>query len=423
MRRILFSLLFLSVSASAALADVGLDDLFRSLKQQDWVRAEEIAKTLDAGNGKGDILKAFAKSFETAQQGNCETAQQLSQLVIRANPGFLPAYEVLAGCLVKTGKREQASQLYQNLSNALPDGPEKDLAERRADALKPDLSPRLGFDLSIIPSSNTSRRTSRSETGNGGALSDESRAQDGVAIVGNVLLTKPIFNTGRMLSQISLKAGASYETITETTRPVLGVAWRNSWILSPKAILYATPFYEYTWSSGERFFDEAGFRAGGTYRFNASTTASLDASASIRNFNDDARDANFVSVRGSIAHILGPQNKLQLSANFAQNTADNDFFNVSIYSLNIEWQHLFENGFITSVGGQVGRREFDRLAPFTTDERADNFTSATIGLSHRNFSFKGIRPELTYTYTDQSSSDLFNDFDAHDFGVRLRVNF
>ena len=404
-------------------ANVRINDLFTALQQKEWQRAHQIAQTIDASHGKGDVLKAFTRSVEAANSSDCTTAKKLSQLVIRVTPGFLPAYEVFAGCLLKENKRAEASKLYQDLSNALPDGPDKELAQQRADALKPDLSPRFSFDLSVIPSSNTSRRTTRSETGNGGALSDESRAQDGVTLVGNILLTKPIFNSGRMLSQISLKVGASFYTVTEMTLPVVGISLRNTWSISSKASVYAAPFFEYTWSEGERFFNETGLRLGGFYRLDPTRTATFDATVSTRNFADDTRDGEFYSARAGLSHILNQNNKIQYSLLYAETTAEDDFFNTRIVSAGIEWQHLFENGFIISLGGQIGKREFDRFAPLTLENREDDFQSVMVGLSHKDLSLYGIRPELTYTYTNQSSNDLFSDFEAHDLGVRLRGNY
>ncbi len=408
------------VSASAS---PRLSDLFVLLKEKKWKEAKLIAVELDALNGKGDVLKAFSSSVQAVNSDDCKTAKQLSAIVIRVTPGFLPAYEVFASCLVREGKKVEAADLYKNLSNRLPDGPERKLAQKRSDALRPDLSPSLGFDLSIIPSSNTSRRTSRSNTGNGGALSEESRAQDGVTFIGNVQLRKPIFNNGRILTQVSLKAGASYDTITETTRPLAGVELRNTWLLSPKASVYAATFFDYTWTSGERFFNETGFRLGGTYQLDPARIFSIDASFSDRNFAEDSRDANVVFLKGGLTQIIDQNDKLQYSVNYGNTSAENDFFDVEFYSAGIEWQHLFEKGFISSVEGRIGERNFERLAPLTTQARKDRFSSVTLGVSHRDFSFHGIRPELTYTYTNQSSNDLFNDFEAHDVGVRLRAEY
>ena len=423
MRFSILLIVFIFVFSVQGFANPGLNNLFSALQQKQWEKAVVIASKLDAKHGKGDVLKAYAQSVQAINSGDCKTAPKLASLVIRTTPGFLPAYEVLTGCLLKNGKRAEASQLYQQLSNALPDGPDKEFAQKRADALKPNLSPRFGFDLSVIPSSNTSRRTTRSQTGNGGALSDESRAQDGVTILGNVTLTKPVFNNGRILTQVSLKAGAAYDTVTETTRPVVGISLRNTWLLSQKVSIYAAPFFEYTWSSGNRFFNETGLRFGGNYRLDPTITVSLDSTISSRNFIDDARDGEFYSAGASLSHILNQNNKIQYSLSYAENTAENDFFDLRIFSAGVEWQHLFENGFITSLGGRIGKREFDRLAPLTVEKREDDFRAITFGLSHKSFAFKGIRPELTYTYTDQSSNDLFNDFDAHDVGVRLRGNY
>jgi len=406
-----------------ALANISVNDIFIALKKKDWARAHEIAKILDASNGKGDVLRAFSRSVEASNMGDCETAKKLSVIVIRVSSGFLPAYEVLAGCLIQEGNRNAAANLYQDLSNVLPVGAQKELAQKRSDALRPDLSPRLGLDFSIIPSSNTSRRTSNTSTGNGGVLSDESRAQDGITFFGNILFSKPIFNDGHRLTQFTLKTGASYDTVTNITRPVLGGELRNTWNILNKHSIYAAPFYEYTWSGGERFFDEAGIRFGGVYQLDQSKTVLINANASKRNFANDEQDSNFGFVTATLLHVLDEDDKLQYSLNYGQNAADNDFFNIEFYSAGVEWQHLFENGLISSLEGRVGWRNFDRLAPLTIDNREDEFKSATVGLSHRDFAIYGIRPELTYTYTNQSSNDLFSDFEAHDLGVRLRANY
>lgn len=397
--------------------------LFDALGRKAWQEAREIARVIDAQNKNGDVILAFTDSVEAIDGGNCKTAEQLANFVISNSPGFLPAYDILAECLVKDGKKSQAAVLFQDLANSLRDGPEKEIAQRKADALRPDLSPRFALDFSIIPSNNTARRTERANIGNGGVLSAESRAQKGVSITGNVQLIKPIFKSKRLLSQVSIKLGGRYDTVREKVSPLVGIEARNTWLLSKSKSVYAAPFYEYTWSSGERFFDEYGLRFGGNLALDQTKQISTDFIISNRDFSEPGRDSTFMFASIASTSLIDENNRITFTGSAFDINSKNDFFNVADYSLGIELETAHQNGFITSLGGQIGTRRYDRNATLKTEERRDNYYSGSIGLSHKSFVFNGIRPEVVYTYTNQSSNDILDDFSAHDIGLKLKAIF
>lgn len=417
----LASLLF--TAGVLANTQTGYDALFGALDRKAWNEARNIAKNIDAQNARGDIILAFTDSVEALNTGNCKAAKQLSTLVIDNSPGFLPAYDILAQCLISEGSNQQASELYQNLANDLRDGAEKDIAQQKADRLKPDLSPRYLLDFSIIPSSNTSRRTERANIGNGGVLTAESRAQEGLSVSGSVQLIKPIFKSKRLLSQVSLKLGGRYDTVREKVSPLVGIETRNTWLLSNTKSVYAAPFYEYTWSSGDRFLDEYGLRFGSYTALDATHQFSTDFIVSRRDFASPGRDSTFIF--GSLTNtiLLNDSNRIKLTASAFDIDADNSFFNVSDYSFNVELETAHRNGFITSLGGVIGTRRYDRNATLLNEEREDTYYSASFGVSHQSFVFNQIRPELVYTYTNQSSNDVLDDFSAHDIGLKLKAAF
>ena len=400
-----------------------LSELFKALEKKAWPQARAIANEIDAKNQNGDIMLAFTDSVEAINNGNCTTAKELSNLVIDQTPGFLPAYDILAECLVKDGKQNQAALIFQDLANNLREGPEKEIAQRKANALRPDLSPRFTLDFSVIPSSNTARRTERATIGNGGVLSEESRAQDGVSINGSIQLIKPTFKSKRLLSQVSIKLGGRYDTIRKKVSPLVGIEARNTWLLSKTKSVYAAPFYEYTWNSGDRFFDEYGLRFGSNIALDQTKLLSTDFIISNRDFAEPGRDATFIFGAISNTFLINENNRVKLTGSAFDINSENQFFNVSDYSLNVELETAHENGFITSLGGQIGTRRYDRTATLTTQEREDNYYSANIGFSHKALTFGGVRPEIVYTYTNQSSNDVLNDFAAHDIGLKFKANY
>lgn len=400
-----------------------LSELFKALEKKAWPQAREIANEIDAKNQNGDIMLAFTDSVEAINNGNCTTAKELSNLVIDQTPGFLPAYDVLANCLIVEGQQSKASSLYQSLADNLREGPEQEIAQRKADNLKPDLSPSLAFDFSITPSTNTSRRTSRTTIGNGGVLTDDSRAQDGVTISSGIQLIKPIFNSHRMLSQVSLKLGGRYNTVTSTVLPLVGGEIRNTWLLSNKTSVYAAPFYEYTWRSGDRFFDEYGLRLGGNFILDQTKQLSVNFIISERDFTDTGRDSTFLLANLNQTTLIDERNRINYTFTALDIDSDNPFFNIRDYSAGIELETAHENGFITSLGGIVGTRKYDRNASATSEIQSDDYYSISFGLSHSKIVFNKIRPEVVYNYTNQSSNNLLDDFSAHDIGLKLKANY
>lgn len=409
--------------ATPANAETTIALLFDKIQNKEWQKARVIAKELDAQKEQGDVFLAFADSMEAANRGDCTTAKQLASIVIQSTPGFLPAYDVLAGCLVSEGKYNEASQLYQDLSNQLRDGPEKEIAQNKANSLKPNLSPTVAVDFSITPSSNTSRRTSNTTTGNGGILTKASRAQRGITALGSIKLSKPIFKSKRLLSQVSLKIGGQYNTVTKTLLPSIGTELRNTWFLSNNKSIYAAPFYEYTWQSGERFYDETGLRFGSSVAFDERNLFSSNFVISKRNFLNKGADSTLLYAALDYTVLINQNNKLKLYGTFTDINADDIFFNLTEYSIGAELEHHFESGLITSIASTIGTRQYDRSAALTFESQEDTYYSTSIGFSHQKFTIGEIRPEIVYTYTNQRSNDLFYDFSAHDIGLKLKANY
>ena len=89
-----------------------------------------------------------------------------------------------------------------------------------------------------------------------------------------------------------------------------------------------------------------------------------------------------------------------------------------------EWEHRFKSGFITNLGAGGSIRRYEGDAPLTNEAQENKQAYARIGVSHKKFSYKNIRPELTlHTATRQWSNDVFSRYIAHDAGVGVKGAF
>ncbi|MEE9375917.1 MAG: surface lipoprotein assembly modifier [Rhizobiaceae bacterium] len=432
--RILYALLFLFAltlmsafthsfaQANADTKTATLEMLFSNLKRGQWAEADRVAQLLDQKNHRGSVHFKFSRSVQLAARNSCTRAAVLSQEIIAEAPLFRPAYDVLARCLLRDKRRSSASNLYKRLANHLQDGPERDAILARANSLSPDYSPSYSFEFDLLPSSNINKATSATNIG-GLTITQASRQKPGVAISAYGKLTKPVFITDRLLSNVSLKLGGTYDSVSKDFFPSARIESRTRWLLDEKQSVYISPFFEQTLRNKKHFLRQFGMGVGFTRQHNSTTTFTIDASAVYLSFQKQSQNGIYAQTTLTHSKIISTKDKLKNSLKLASNFSKLKLYAYRSAIFSTEYEHLFDNGLIASFGGDVGIKKYSDTAAGLSEKRLNYSIIARIGISHRKLSYRSFRPELTYAYKRQWSNDVFHDYGSHDIGVRLKASF
>ena len=428
-----FAVVFDSPRASAQ----ATEKLWELIAQQKWNDARNIATAIDKQRGRGDIFLAYTDAAKFLNENKCEQAKKLATVVVNFEPSFLPAYDIITICLIREDNRYEAQQIVENIGNQLPDGPDKQYYLQWAKQLKDIEKITVNVDASITPSTNVTRRTART-TGFGGRISDDSRAQSGVIGFAQMAISKPmqVKNSSRIDGAII--PSIAYDTVTKTAYPGLGTSIRKTWYISKNENIFIEPRFTKTLSSDNKFIfskdnnflEETRLTIGYNKNINQTTFWANNINFIFRNFlpteldtTRNNRDARRIAMQSTIQKNITQNNKITGSIYSHTDVAADKFYDETENNINIEWQHRFNNGFITSIGANAGNRKFDRIIPFSTEKRKDKFTGITIGLSNEKIQWKGVRPQLTFQVIRQKSNFIFDDFKAENLTVTMRKQF
>lgn len=402
---------------------VSVPMMFAAINQGDWATAENLASQLDEGRAEGDLMLAFVYAARFIAEDNCAQGLPFARAVVNVSPGFLPAYDLVAACMVQENKAGEAAQLYRTAAERLDEGDaERDQLLARANSLAPDLSPVFTLEGQVQPSSNINRGTEADRIGLG-KISDSSRRKSGVSVGAFGKVEKPVYATNRLFASVSLRAGASYLTHTKTFLPEAEIAATVRWLVTEKTIITTQAAYAYILSDDEFYASRPSLTFDVSHQLNANTTLGVSAGVTYNRMAANYLDGYNGFVGASATKALSPTDKVSLRTTFDWSERRIETQNYMGVGVDAEWEHLWANGFITSLGGGAYWRRYDALAPFTNERQVNKSVYGRVGLSHNKLVFGKLRPEITYTATKQWSNDVFSEHVAHDVGFRAKTSF
>ena len=403
---------------------VSVEAVFAALGERDFDRARAIALALDAERGvpQGATMTRFVDATRAVAVRDCATGEPLARKVVMDEPGFLPAYDLIATCMAVAGRNIDAAKLYRQRARSLDAGPEREMLLARANAVAPGAAPRLSVDLELAPSSNVNRATS-AETIGAWKISDDSRSKPGIRAGARTRFEEPFISTERLLASASLATGASFDTASKAFYPTISTEVSARWIYDPRTIVSTKASLELTLYDGKRFLVQPEVRVDVSRQLTRDLSVGVGAAVSWLDFADNGRDGLSAQVAGQVQRRLGANDQVTLSAYVAREQRRLDVYSYSTVGGEVEWEHRFGNGLIAApaVGGSF--RFHDAYATLTMDKQRDRQVYGRIGLSHERLTFGGFRPEVTYTMTRQWSNDVFSSFTAHDIGLRAKAEF
>lgn len=425
--------LFVTVSmaiwpAQHALAEiVAGNDLrpayWNALKGGQIEQAKELSIQIDAGAAHGDLFKAFTDAHIAIKAEDCDTAYKLAQAIIGFHPNFYPAYDVAGNCAYKDGDIAGAQSIFQSIADRLPEGPLQKSYQLKADALRRDQAWSAHFEFHVDQSDNLNRRTSVSQTQSGWTISEDSKAQDGLSGKVTGRFSKKLGRSDKSYIEGIVKTGLSFDSLSNIYLPSLGSSLQKTWLLDENKHFYVSVGYDHSWVNNATYRHDFEITSGFVQKLDESTSYAILGEISKLDFTENDRDSIELKTSLSVNRHMDARNILTGNLSYQGNNANNAYYNLEHYSAYVDWEHLFPNGFITSLKGEIGFTQYDRTAALTSAARRDEFSQLSFGLSHHKIQWKGLRPQLTYSVMRNISNDVFHDYRANDFSLVVKKSF
>jgi Surface lipoprotein assembly modifier len=401
---------------------LGVEAMFAALNEGQFDIADAIAATLDSNAEDRSLFSTFARATRLVANNDCASGAPLAQNVVSRSPLFLPAYDLIAKCLVDAGEPDKAAAMFEDVASRLNKGAERDQILARAQSIRPDMSAKFSIDTNLQPSTNANRGTSATDI-NGWQISESSRTKAGVMASAFGTITKPVYLSKQLISSVSLRAGAYYDTVSAQMFPTARLSLNTRYLLSPQTSFGAVLTYEHTLKGGS--FESASPSIALDVSHQVSAALSVGARAELAyTHHDNTQQTGWTAkLDTNISYTILPNDRLSAATCYVRedrNAATQSYHQIAVTT---EWEHAFASGFIGSLGGEASYRVYRSNAPLTFDKQVNIQTKATIGISHRDLTIGKFRPELAYTFTKQWSNDVFSDFIAHDVSLRAKAAF
>jgi Surface lipoprotein assembly modifier len=416
-------------NAFAESQPASVEAMFAALGEGRFDVADAIAAQLDANAEDKSLFSTFSRATRLVAGDDCASGGPLAETVVSRSPLFLPAYDLIAKCLVQAGDPEKAAAMFDDVASRLNKGAERDQILARAQSLRPDMSAKYSVDVNLMPSTNVNRGTDNTDIGVF-KIDEGARTKAGVSASVFGTVDKPIYVSKHLISSISLRAGVTYNIRDDTSLldlnqifPSARLALTTRYLLSPQTSVGAVLAYDHVHKGTA--FESASPSVAVDVAHQVSPTLSLGARAEIAyTHHNDANQTGWTAgLNANASYTILPNDRLTVAATFVREDRKAAKQSYNQIGLSAEWEHAFQSGYIGSLGGEASYRLYEANAPLTSDKQHNIQARATIGISHRNFMIGKFRPELAYTFTKQWSNDAFSDFTAHDVSVRAKAAF
>ncbi len=408
---------------------LGIEAMFAALSEGRFDIADAIAADLDSNSEDKSLFSTFARATKLVANNDCASGGPLAETVVARSPLFLPAYDLIAKCLVEAGEPGKAAAMFDDVASRLNKGAERDQILVRAQSLRPDMSPKFSVDVNVQPSTNVNRGTDNTDIGVF-KIDDAARTKAGVSASVFGTVDKPIYVSKRLISSVSLRAGITYnipydEFVLELGQffPSARLALNSRYLLSPQTSIGAVLAYDHVHKGTAFESATPSIAVDVSHQVSPVLTLGARAELSYTHHDNDQQTGWAAKLDVNASYTILPNDRLSVATSYVREDRKKENFSFNQIGISTEWEHAFASGFIGSLGGEASYRVYESNAPLKNEKQENIQAKAIIGVSHRDFMIGKFRPELAYTFTKQWSNDAFSDFTAHDVSVRAKAAF
>lgn len=413
--------LVLAAGAVPALAAPSLEGMFVALQDGAFAEARAIADQLQTPETP-DFAR-FVDAAAAVAAGDCGNGQPLAESVVTARPDFLPAYDLIGVCMSKNGQARKAARMFRTIAQRLPEGEDRNQLLARAASLSSKTPFSVSFSGYAKPTTNINHGTDETKIGMF-TISPAARRTAGVQVSGELRLDVPLHTSERMFSTVALIAGASHDSSSNSIVPLARFEVSNRWMFDATSSFGIAGYVEATVRDERLDKLQPGVRLDYARKLADNGDLALSADVALVEYPEaDRRDGLAVRLAARVGRVVTPSDKLTFSLAGTYDDRRSAQESGIGAEAEIEWEHRFSNGLITSLTTGAGIKQLEALAPLTDERQLDYFATAGIAFSHESLMIGRIRPEIGYKFTNQWSNDLFSRYTAHDVTFRAKAQF
>ncbi|WP_102958226.1 surface lipoprotein assembly modifier [Mangrovicella endophytica] len=134
------------------------------------------------------------------------------------------------------------------------------------------------------------------------------------------------------------------------------------------------------------------------------------------------RDGWRGEVSGFYDYFIDSTRFVRFIGGLAGERTDQDFYSFDEYSGGLGYNTELPFGITLYAQGTVARRTYEEPQPFL-DLQEDTRYEGLATVTKRDFTFHGLAPQLTYSFTRNVSTVAFDDFTSHGIDLRLVKQF
>ncbi|MCY0146781.1 surface lipoprotein assembly modifier [Hoeflea sp. G2-23] len=397
------------------------------LEAGEYDAARDELRRFLAGRKDTSLHIAHLEGLIARHKGEDAKAVEIFRFILSRQPNFTPSRIELAKTLASEGHFDSASYQLRIIELSSDDPEVRRQATSFGSAIR-DQKP-LSFSgyFSILPSTNVNRGTGNKTITIGGAkfvINDEGRQQSGVGVAAG-----GSFRRGFALGdQRQILWSGAVDTKKYQDRQFDETTLSTSVAIAQKLRGFNAEIgltADHQWRGWQPYMLRYGVFANTAYKLMPLNTLSFGGSLRRQEYDDRFAYRDGWIARGSIAfhHAYTPTLSMMLSANVtAERTTLNHLDHNDLqgqFQINKNWA----GGLMTNFFAKAETHHYLGPFPGTTITRNDTLWSLGMTASHRDFSYHGFRPEISYQYTKQISNISFYDYDTHDIGIYLTRNF
>ena len=432
LRSALLSLsLLAALGTTTAYSQQAAQDILTLVQNEDYDGARAaLAKT-----EHNDLDALFLEAQIFTRKGQVNEAIAIYRAILAAQPDQVRIRQVLAQTLFQIGEFESSRFHFRKLLEAEQNPQLRAQYANALSQIQKNIPSGVSASFSFVPSSNINRGTNNETIEGGGifgagTISDLGRKTSGIGFQLNVagFHKIPYGDSGLF----TFTAAATQVLYTAETfnifQPSVSVRYDNS---SPLGIWSLNGSVSHTLRRGDleaTFYDYTSYALSLSGRRKLSGPNILTYSLTGRYFDPDS-DANDSQKGPSYELNLGGQRQLNaahaLIGGFKvgrglPQSASYRYKSLAAYmGVSSSWP----KGWSSYVGLEAGKRNYDENFGFFSFKRDDGYQTLTASVLNSNFSWRGISPRVTCSYTENRSNVAFFDYNSYECNILMTKDF
>lgn len=423
------------VSVSSAACAQNLDSAISQLISVGQIN--EARQLLNTSNPSTNDKVFFIGRVLKAQRRYAEAIAVFREILLR-DPGYLNARRELAHTLLLAGQFEVAEFHFKHLLEIDPSPQMQPVYRRYLQVIARNKPSGISGTFALVPSSNVNRGSALSEFDDGlgtAQISEDSKARSGVGIQLGLsgYFRKTLDRQSRLTFNWALlglkykdddfdkamaRLSVAYERTTDWGRWTVTPYLRNDWARQDVEVGAETvsQFGTKTRSAGLQFAVQR--------KLSSRDTLTVSATGEARDYPvADYQNGPVYNVSTSFSRRVRPDLTYSIGLSADRSFPRLPHLQYDGLKASASVGKIWTSGLQTTVGVNVGTRDFNGNYIFRDYPRSDDFWGVSVSLFSPKLTIRGLAPRLTCSYTRNRSNIEFFVYDVQECQISLTRNF